>query len=356
MRIGVIGAGSWGTAVSALLAKKGYQITLWAREEEVMEGINKEGRNPLYLTEIPLPESISSTLSLQEAAFGKDFLVIAVPSRWSREMMERIGGILGELPPVLNLAKGFDPETKDRLSRAILERLGEKIRGYAVLSGPNHAEEVIREIPSATVVASFDQRLAETLQKIFSTPYFRVYTSNDIKGVEVGGAYKNIIAIAAGVLDGMGLGDNTKASLITRGLAEMMRFGAALGANPITLTGLAGIGDLIVTCISRHSRNRGFGEKVGQGMSMEEATRGSAMVVEGISATQIALQIARSRSIDIPIAEVVHCVLFEGLPPREAMEMLMSRRPRKETDEELFPFINQGGQTNQQDASGKGGA
>ncbi len=338
MRIGVVGAGSWGTAISSLLAKKGYEVDLWAREPEIVEGINRDKRNPIYLRETSLPESINCSNDLGATVSGKELVVMAVPSRWCREVGEGLRDFLNNDAVILNLAKGFDPMSSERLSEILMGIFQGKIKGYAALSGPNHAEEVIREVPSATVIASQDPAIAKALQNIFNTSYFRVYTNRDVKGVEIGGAYKNVVAIAAGILDGMGLGDNTKASLITRGLAEMMRFGAALGANPITFTGLSGIGDLIVTCVSRHSRNRGLGEKIGRGMSLEEATRGSAMVVEGVSAVQIALPIARKKGVEIPIAEVVYQVLFSGLSPQKAMENLMSRQPREETDEELYLF------------------
>ncbi len=339
MKIGVVGGGSWGTAISSLLAKKGYEVTLWAREPEIVEEINRHNRNPIYLSNIDLPKNIHCSGDLQYTVSDKNLVVMAVPSRWCGEVGERITGFLDGKTLILNLAKGFDPSSK-RLSEVLLDLFQGRIKGYAALSGPNHAEEVIREIPSATVIASQDLSIAKTLQNTFNTSYFRVYTNRDVKGVEIGGAYKNIVAIAAGILDGMGLGDNTKASLITRGLAEMTRFGAALGANPITFTGLSGIGDLIVTCISRHSRNRGLGEKIGKGMSLEEATKGSAMVVEGVSAVEIALKIAEECKVEIPIAEVVHKVLFSSLSPREAMENLMSRQPREETEEELYQFTD----------------
>ncbi len=208
----------------------------------------------------------------------------------------------------------------------------------AVLSGPNHAEEVILEIPSAAVVASADLELARRLQKVFNTPYFRIYTNRDVIGVETGAAYKNVIAIAAGVVDGMGLGDNTKATLVTRGLSEVMRFGTALGARECTFAGLSGIGDIMVTCYSRHSRNRGLGEKIGAGQTLDEATRDMKMVVEGVYATELVFQLALEMGIEVPIAETVHRLLYKGLTPGQALKMLMTRRLKEEASEESILF------------------
>lgn len=337
MRIGVVGAGSWGTAMAAHLALSGHEVGIWAREPEVVDGINSQSRNPLFLDDLELPPGIQAHGDLSQALRGAEVVVMAVPSRWTREVAHDAAGSIPREAVVLNLAKGFDYRTNRRLSETIAEELGrDTSAGVAVLSGPNHAEEVARRIPSATVIASGDPELSRALQASFSSPYFRVYTNGDVVGVEVGGAYKNVIAVAAGMLDGLGLGDNTKATLITRGLAEMARFGSALGANPITFSGLSGIGDLIVTCISRHSRNRGFGEKLGAGGSPAALLAESRMVVEGVFATRAVIAVAGGLEVDVPIAMGVGAVLDESASPAEMLEKLMTRRLKEETEETLY--------------------
>ncbi len=335
MRIAVVGAGSWGTAICSHLALLGHQVRVWAREPEVVRGVNEERRNPLFLSDVGLPQGIEASEDMEEALRGAEVVVMAVPSRWTREVAGQVAEHFPRDAAALNLAKGFDYRSDKRLSVAISEELGEKV-GVAALSGPNHAEEVARQVPSATVISSVDSSLARRLQGVFSSPYFRVYTNSDIIGVEVGGAYKNIIAIAAGMLDGLGLGDNTKASLITRGLAEMARFGAALGARPMTFSGLSGVGDLIVTCISRHSRNRGFGEKLGRGLTPVEAAGESRMVVEGVFAVESVMRLARRTGVEIPIAEGLHEVLKGRIGCREMLEGLMTRALKDEGEEPLY--------------------
>lgn len=338
MRAGVVGAGSWGTAFAALLARQGLETVLWAREPEVVEGINEGHRNPFFLTDCVLPEGLWCSGDLAEVARGRDLLVMAVPSQWAGETAASLKGLVGPETAVLNLAKGFDPATRERLSVVIGRNAGVEEPRLAVLSGPNHAEEVIRGVPSAAVVASSDRELARRLQRAVNTPYFRIYTNRDVAGVEVGAAYKNVIAIAAGVVDGMGLGDNTKATLVTRGLSEVMRFGAALGARECTFSGLSGIGDIMVTCYSRHSRNRGLGEKIGAGMTLEEATRDMKMVVEGVYATGLVFEIARERGVEVPIAGAVHDLLQGGTTPARALERLMTRRLKEESSEESIIY------------------
>ncbi len=338
MRITVVGAGSWGTAMAAHLCRLGNQVTLWAREPEVVEGINGSLRNPYFLSDIDLPPGLRAEGEMRDALAGCELAVMAVPSRWTREVAREVGRYLPPGTPVLNLAKGFDYHTGSRLSVAIAEELGRPSgrERVAVLSGPNHAEEVARLVPSATVVASGDGELARSLQEILSSDYFRVYTNPDVIGVEVGGAYKNVIAIAAGVLDGLGLGDNTKASLITRGLAEMARFGAAMGANPVTFSGLSGIGDLIVTCISRHSRNRAFGERLGRGERADDVLSESRMVVEGVYTTRMVTDMASGLGVEIPIALGVKAVIEGRSKPSDVLRELMARRLKEETEERLF--------------------
>ncbi|MDY6793967.1 MAG: NAD(P)H-dependent glycerol-3-phosphate dehydrogenase [Actinomycetota bacterium] len=336
MKISVIGAGSWGTAIAAHLSRRGHDVRLWAREKEVAEGINQQRRNPLYLKDIELPPHIAAEGDMARSLEGAETVVLAVPSRWTREVAREMQECLPEKAPLINLAKGFDYTTGKRLSVSIGEETSRKDAGLAVLSGPNHAEEVIRMVPSATVIASPDRELSSRLQEAFSSPYFRVYSNADMIGVEVGGAYKNVIAIAAGMLDGLGLGDNTKASLITRGLAEMARFGSAMGANPITFSGLSGVGDLMVTCISRHSRNRGFGKRLGEGGRPEEILRETKMVVEGVYTTRSVIRTALEMEVDIPIARGVYAVLEEEARPDEMAERLMTRSLKEETEEDLY--------------------
>ncbi len=337
MRVTVVGSGSWGTAMASHLALLGHEVRMWAREPEVVEGINRDGRNPLFLSDIDLAPGIEAGSDLERSLAGAQVVVTAVPSRWTREVAAAAAPFVPREAAVLNLAKGFDYDTGLRLSEAIAEELDRDTKtGVAVLSGPNHAEEVARKVPSATVIACGDGDISRALQASFSSPYFRVYTNSDVVGVEVGGAYKNIIAIACGFLDGLGLGDNTKASLITRGLAEMARFGSALGANPITFSGLSGVGDLIVTCISRHSRNRGFGEKLGAGGSPSAVLSESRMVVEGVYATRAVTNIAKKLGVEIPIALGVLTVIDAEAPPAEMLERLMTRRLKEESEESLY--------------------
>ena len=319
------------------LALLGHEVRMWSREQEVVDGINGEGMNPLFLSDVRLTPGIKADADLERSLRGAHVVVMAVPSRWTSEVAAEASSFVPEQSAVLNLAKGFDYRTNQRLSVAIAGELGRDVSaGVAVLSGPNHAEEVARQVPSATVIACGDSGLSSALQASFSSPYFRVYTNSDVTGVEVGGAYKNIIALAAGMLDGLGLGDNTKASLITRGLAEMARFGSALGANPITFSGLSGIGDLIVTCISRHSRNRGFGERLGAGDAPSVILSESRMVVEGVFATRAVVEIAEGMGIEIPIARGVHAVIEEKISPAAMLEKLMTRRLKEESEESIY--------------------
>lgn len=335
MRISIIGAGSWGTAMAAHLSLLGHEVQIWAREPEVAEGISNDRRNPLYLRDVLLPDRIRSSDDIASALKAAEVVVMAVPSRWVRGVAADMKDYLAPDIPVLNLAKGFDYGTGKRLSVTIAEEL-EGMDNVAVLSGPNHAEEVARKIPSATVIASVHAGLSRELQKVFTSSYLRVYTNRDIIGVEVGGAYKNIIAIAAGVLDGLGLGDNTKASLITRGLAEMARFGSALGANPVTFSGLSGIGDLIVTCISLHSRNRGFGERLGRGGAPESILSETNMVVEGVYATRVVASVSAGLGVDLPIAASVDEIIERNAKPTDFIDRLMTRNLKEEAEESLY--------------------
>ncbi len=332
MKISIVGAGSWGTAFASLLAKKGFEVVLWARNPEVAEAINRENRNPFYLSSAVLPAKVRAT-SLIENLFPTKLIVLAVPSHALREVVEKLTPFLNSQVKILSLTKGIEEKTGMRMSEVIVEAASFPLERIAVLSGPNHAEEVIEEFPSATVIASVSEQLSQQLQEVVFTPYFRVYTNTDLIGVEIGGAAKNVIAIAAGISDGLGFGDNTKASLLTRGLAEIARLGVALGAKPLTFLGLAGVGDLIATATSKHSRNRFVGEQIGRGKSLKEILNSMRMVAEGVKTTISLKKLGEKLGLSLPITEEVYQVLFKGKDPRRSVEDLMLRVP---TDEAKF--------------------
>lgn len=329
MRISVIGAGSWGTAVCWLLGGKGHDVSLWSREVEIAEGVNAEHRNPLYLPEVELPHTVCASHDMEQALRSAEAVVMVTPSMGVRTTAEAMKPHLGADTPVVILSKGVEQGTLFLMTEVLADVFGGRER-IAGLSGPNHAEEVSKGVPSATVVAGYDASVAELFQDIFMTPFFRVYTNPDVVGVELCGASKNVIAIAAGMSDGLGYGDNTKASLMTRGLAEMARLGAACGANPLTYMGLAGMGDLVVTCTSRHSRNRGIGEFVAKGGTMEGYTEKTHMVAEGAVACLSVAALGERQGVEMPITNMVRRVLYEGLDPHEAGRYLMGREARDE--------------------------
>jgi glycerol-3-phosphate dehydrogenase (NAD(P)+) len=329
MRISVIGAGSWGTAVSWLLGGKGHDVRLWSREAEIADGINAEHRNPLYLPDVVLNPTVFSTVDMEEALLGAEAVVMVTPSIGVRETAQAMAPHLSQTTPVVVLSKGVEGGTNMLMTEVLEDVLGNKAR-VAGLSGPNHAEEVSKGIPSATVVAAYEPSVGELFQDIFMTSFFRVYTNPDVVGVELCGASKNVVAIAAGMCDGLGYGDNTKATLMTRGLAEMTRLGRALGANPMTYMGLAGMGDLIVTCTSRHSRNRGLGELIAKGGTMEEFYEKTHMVAEGAVACITVDDLARREGLELPITHEVRAVLYEGKPVATAQEALLGREAKDE--------------------------
>lgn len=329
MRISVIGSGSWGTAVSWLLGGKGHAVRLWSREVEIAEHVNAEHVNPLYLSDIVLAPTVFASADMAEALSGAEAVVMVTPSFGVRETAESMAAHLPPDVPVVVLSKGVEGGTNLLMAEVLADVLGNRER-IAALSGPNHAEEVSRGIPSATVVAGYDPKVAELFQDIFMTPFFRVYTNPDVTGVELCGASKNVVAIAAGMCDGLGYGDNTKASLMTRGLAEMTRLGRKLGANPLTYMGLAGMGDLIVTCTSRHSRNRGLGELIAQGGTMEEFYERTHMVAEGAVACITVDELARREGLELPITSEVRAILYEGRPLAMAQEALLGREAKDE--------------------------
>jgi glycerol-3-phosphate dehydrogenase (NAD(P)+) len=329
VRVSVIGAGSWGTAVCWLLGGKGHDVRLWSREVEIAESINAKHQNPMYLPDIVLSPQVFATHDMEAALQGAEAVVMVTPSIGVRETAEAIKPFLGSEVPLVILSKGVEGGSNMLMTEVLEDVLGNKMR-VAGLSGPNHAEEVSKGIPSATVVAAYEPSVGELFQDIFMTPFFRVYTNPDVVGVELCGASKNVVAIAAGICDGLGYGDNTKATLMTRGLAEMTRLGRRLGANPLTYMGLAGMGDLIVTCTSRHSRNRGLGELIAKGGTMQEFYDKTHMVAEGAVACITVDELARREGLELPITHEVRAVLYEHKPVSSAQDALLGREATDE--------------------------
>src|SRR5438067_2562075 len=330
-KIAVIGAGGWGTALAILLADRGVPITLWGYDAGHIEEMKKTRANDVYLPGVTLPENIDLTASLGDAADGAELAVFVPPSKAMRSVAENFAktqparGMI-----ILSCTKGIEQGSGLRMSQVIAEHLPEN--PVAVLSGPSHAEEVSRRMPTAVVLGCREQPVAHALQQLFSTGAFRAYTSDDVAGIELGGALKNIFAIAAGVSDGLGFGDNSKAALVTRALAELMRLGTALGGRRETFRGLSGIGDLMVTCFSRHSRNRGVGERLGRGEKIEAITQTMSMVAEGVPTARSAYECARKAAVVTPIIDQVHALLFSNKSPRIAMMELLGRELRPEED------------------------
>lgn len=327
-KIGIIGAGSWGIALSVLLHNNGHDVSVWSIIKEEIEMLREKREHESKLPGVHLAEDILFTDDLQEIAADKDVLIMAVPSPYTRSTSKMLKGLVKDGQIIVNVAKGIEEATLDTLTDIIEEELPGV--NTAVLSGPSHAEEVGRCLPTTCVVGTHDPHTAQYLQSIFISPVFRVYTSPDMLGIELGGALKNVIALAAGTADGLGYGDNTKAALITRGIAEIARLGAAMGGKAETFYGLTGIGDLIVTCASVHSRNRKAGYLIGQGRTMEEAMDEVKMIVEGVYSAKAALALSKKYGIEMPIVEQVNKVLFEGKRADEAVNELMMRDPKIE--------------------------
>ncbi|WP_063042895.1 NAD(P)H-dependent glycerol-3-phosphate dehydrogenase [Nocardia pseudovaccinii] len=329
-RAAVLGAGSWGTAFAKVLADAGTDVTIWARRPEVAKALATEHRNPFYLPDVQLP-SVRATHDHAEALDGAEIVVLAVPSQSLRANLETWRDSIGPDAALLSLAKGIETGTLLRMSQVIGEVTGADESRIAVLSGPNLAKEIAAEQPAATVIACTDAARAVALQRVCANGYFRPYTNTDVIGCEIGGACKNVIALACGIASGMGLGDNSIASLITRGLAEIIRLGVALGAEPVTLAGLAGVGDLVATCTSPLSRNRSFGHVLGAGGSMEaaqEATHGQ--VAEGVKSCTSVRALAAAHDVEMPLTTGVHQVCHEGVSVREAVDNLLGRRIKPE--------------------------
>lgn len=332
-KVAVIGSGSWGTAISVVLATNGHSVYLWSYFKEESEKLSKDRENKAFLPGVILPENVICTPSMEEAVSNADLVVLASPSHTVRNVAKSLAPYLKKEQPLLNIAKGLETDTQLRLSEVIRQEIPEN--PIAVMSGPSHAEEVGRFLPTTNVVASEDETLLTFIQDIFMNKVFRVYTNPDLIGVEVGGALKNVIALCAGISDGCGFGDNTKAALMTRGITEIARLGVAMGASSTTFFGLTGIGDLIVTCTSMHSRNRRAGILIGQGKSLEETLAEVKMVVEGVKTTEAAYALAKKLDIEMPIVEQMHAVLFEGHDPKTAAQELMQREKKSEYETNL---------------------
>lgn len=330
MRIGVIGAGAWGTALAHVAGQCSHDVVMWAREEDVVEDINTSHTNNRFLPGSALPKNVRATHNLADLA-GSEIVVNAIPTQFIRAAYSSIEGAEVALNETIlvNVAKGIELGTHERLSEVFSE-VAPGIKAYAVMSGPSHAEEVVREMPTTVVCASFDMESAIIVQNAFKTDTFRVYITQDVVGVEICGALKNVIAIAAGIIDGAQLGDNTKAAVMTRGLAEISRLGQALGAEKETFFGLAGMGDLIVTCGSQHSRNRYVGEEIGRGRVLVDILADMTAVAEGVATTESALELALEAGIELPITSKVAAILFQGQEPMSAIRELMVRPPAAE--------------------------
>ena len=326
-KVAVIGAGSWGSAVAAITSTHATTV-LWARREALAREVTARHTNEAYLPGVQLPAGLTATDTLADALSDASVVVMAVPSHGFREILLQALPSLPAGVPVISLTKGFEQGTLKRMTEVVAELIPSSPAG--VLTGPNLAKEVIAGYPAASVVACVDEDVALEVQQLFTTSTFRVYTNPDVVGCEIAGALKNVMAIAAGIADGLGLGDNTKAALITRGLAELTRLGLALGGEPLTFSGLAGMGDLVATCISRQSRNRHVGEELGRGKSMEQIVEDMSMVAEGIKTSLVVVELAGRVGVEMPIAEQVVAVLYEGKRPADVISSLMQRQAKPE--------------------------
>jgi glycerol-3-phosphate dehydrogenase (NAD(P)+) len=333
-KVAVLVAGSWGTALARVLADNGNIVKLWTRNSALADQINHDRRNEKFLPGAILPEGITAMTNMADAILDADAVLFVAPSSAMRDVARQAALFINKDTLVIHATKGFESETLKRMSTVIAEELERPEDRIVVLSGPSHAEEVINRHPTTVVVASRDTSCAEKAQDLFmNDAYFRVYTNPDVIGVETAGAIKNIIALGAGLSDGLGFGDNAKAALITRGLAEITRLGAAMGANPLTFAGLAGVGDLIVTCTSKHSRNWRAGSMLAQGLPLEEVLERMGMVVEGVRTTEAAHVLAKKHEVEMPITDQLYEVLFKGLSPEQAVGSLMGRVRTHEIEE-----------------------
>jgi glycerol-3-phosphate dehydrogenase (NAD(P)+) len=333
VKITIIGAGSWGTALAVVLESNKHDVCIWAREADIAENININHRNPTYLPDLLIPTNIRCSTNLQECATDRDMIVFATPSHTMRELAEKVKPYLKGNELVLTVSKGIEDNTYLTMTQVLADALQDVIieDHIGTLSGPSHAEEVARFKPTVVVSAANSKSTATSIQEAFMTPMFRVYVNYDVIGVEVAGAVKNIMAIAAGIIDGAELGDNAKSALLTRGLLEIKRLGTRIGASRDTFSGLAGIGDLIVTCTSQHSRNRHVGYHIGKGEKLHEIISRMAMIAEGVKTTKSVFGWSKKLNIEMPITEMVYRVLFENMNPEDAMFELMTREAKDET-------------------------
>lgn len=331
MKISVLGAGGWGTTLAILLHYNGHNVTLWEYKKSYAKDLDKQRINTDYLPGIKIPKEILITSNLEESTNDKNLIVLAVPSQFLRGIVKKINYTDFKDSILVSVAKGIEKNTLMTMSQMLQDVHSHLIENQiSVISGPSHAEEVSRRIPTAVVAASVDIETSKTVQAAFMTSYFRVYSSTDILGVELGGAFKNVIAIGAGIIDGAGFGDNTKAAIMTRGVAEISRLGLAMSARPETFAGLSGMGDLIVTCMSRHSRNRYVGEQIGKGKKLKEVLKSMDMVAEGVDTTKSAMQLAEKYKIETPITNEVYKILYEDKDPVKATTDLMTRDMKTE--------------------------
>ncbi len=328
-KFSVIGGGSWGTALAQLLGRNNYQVLVYVRDKEIKKGINNNNINKKYFPDIKLVENIKATNDIEKVVNYSPIIILSVPTQVTRKIMKKIMDYITKDTIIVSTAKGIEEGTY-LSNREIIKEYG--VNNVTVLSGPTHSEEVIRGIPSAAVIASENKKLATKIQDLFMSSDFRFYVNSDVVGVEIAGAVKNIIALAAGAADGLGYGDNSKAALITRGLREISRFGKLLGGDPLTFSGLAGMGDLVVTCTSMHSRNRRFGIKIGEGMSFNRALESMNQIVEGVTSTRAIHEWVKKENfqVELPITEQVYKVLFNNKNPQEAVKDLMLRDPKIE--------------------------
>uniref|UniRef100_A0A832G8N4 Glycerol-3-phosphate dehydrogenase [NAD(P)+] n=1 Tax=Ignavibacterium album TaxID=591197 RepID=A0A832G8N4_9BACT len=326
MKVSVLGAGGWGTTLAVLLHYNGHNVTLWEYKKSYAKELSKRRENKIYLPGIIIPDEVKITSDLEESTLAKNLIVLAVPSQFLRKVVEKIDYHSIKDTILVSVSKGIEKETLMTMSQMMKDvhhRLSKEQIG--VLSGPSHAEEVSKRIPTAVVAASIEKETSKTIQTVFMNSFFRVYSSTDILGVELGGAFKNVIAIGAGIVDGAGFGDNTKAAIMTRGVAEISRLGLVMGARPETFAGLSGMGDLIVTCMSKHSRNRYVGEQIGRGKKLKEVLKSMEMVAEGVETTKSVNQLAARYKVETPIANEVYQILFEDKDPIKATTDLMTR-------------------------------
>lgn len=328
MKIAVIGSGSWGTAMAVHLAKKDYEVYLWSWQQEETDRLNLHRENKEFLPGVAFSDNIICSHDMQLCVDGAELIITAVPSIATRTTAQQLGKVVKDGQKLLNISKGLEDKSLMCLSEVYMQEVPQAV--VSVMSGPSHAEEVSRGLPTTNVVASADRQTSKQIQEIIMSDVFRIYTSDDITGVELGGALKNVIALCAGISDGLGYGDNTKAALMTRGLAEIKRLGVALGAKSDTFAGLSGVGDLIVTCTSMHSRNRRAGILIGEGKSLEETLKEVHMVVEGVNTAEAALNLANKMNVIMPITEEACNILFKGKSPQEAVYALMTRDKKAE--------------------------